>query len=128
MKDRVTEELDLLQQHWPELVYEEAGRWVLLPRYITPDTCVEHEVRLCFQIKPGHPGAAPYGFYVAQPITLEAGGQFGSTTSATEPPFEGKWLKFSWSPADWRPGATVRSGSNLVTWAHSFGERLAQGA
>ena len=128
MENRITEELDLLRQHWPDLVYEDTGRWVLLPRYKAPDTCAEDEVRLCFPINPGHPGAAPYGFYVAQPITLKTGGQFVNTTSATEPPFEGTWLKFSWAPADWRPGRTVGSGSSLLTWAHSFGARLAEGA
>jgi hypothetical protein len=127
MKKRLKEEIERLREYWPDLTYREGDRWVLLPRYGTPDTCEQDTVSVCFQIPVGHPGAAPYGFYVQQPITRVGGGGFNNTTTTNEPPFDGQWLKFSWRPADWRPASNIRSGANLTDWALTFRERLAQG-
>lgn len=128
MGSRIVEELELLRTRWPELEYREQGRWVLLPRYSLPETCVQEEVDIAFQIKAGHPGDAPYAFYVRKPIALKNGGGFNKTTDANDPPFSGDWLKFSWRPESWQPAADVREGSNLFNWALTFRERLEQGA
>lgn len=123
---RIAEELELLRSRWPDLEYREPGRWVLLPRYSTPDTCIQDQVAIVFQIKAQHPGDAPYGFYVRKPIERQDGRGFLRTTDAKDPPFEGPWVKFSWRPVEWRPAATAREGSNLYDWALTFWERLAE--
>lgn len=128
MSRRIEEELDLLRTRWGKLGYREEGRWVLLPGYSLPDCCVQDEADIAFQIKAAHPGDAPYGFYVCKPIELVGGAGFKRTSPANDPPFLGEWLKFSWAPADWQPSADLRAGSNLLDWALSFRERLAQGA
>jgi hypothetical protein len=100
---------------------------VLLPGYQTPDTIAQDAVDICFQVRTDHPGTAPYGFYVRKPIRLESGEEFNNVSHANNSPFEGEWLRFSWKPADWSPGSTVKSGSNLVNWAHTFYDRFEQG-
>lgn len=127
MEDRLKEELDLLQNRWPELTYKENGRWVLLPEYPIPDTIKQDAAAVCFRVKSNYPQRAPYGFYVRKPIELESGLSFNNVKNTNKPPFDGDWLQFSWKPADWRPGPTVDSGTNLVDWSHSFHKRLKQG-
>lgn len=128
MDHRIEEEVELLRTEWPELEYREGGRWVLLPGYSIPDTCVQDEADVAFQIKAGHPGDAPYGFYVRKPLDLADGDSFTNTTAVNDPPFSGDWLKFSWQPEDWQPSANLRAGSNLYNWALTFRNRLEQGA
>lgn len=125
--DRLEEELNHLRNRWPDLTYEADGRWILLPKYETPDTIAQDEVAICFQVRSNHPRRAPYAFYVRKPVELEKEGEFDNVTNANGLPFEGDWLKFSWKPANWQPGSTVGSGSNLTTWAHSFYNRLEEG-
>lgn len=128
MDERLKKEVELLSNRWPEAIYREEGRWVFLPEYQTPDTIAQEAVDICFQVRPDHPGNAPYGFYAKKPISLESGEEFDNVTQANDPPFDGEWLKFSWKPADWSPGSTVKAGSNLVNWAHTFHDRLEQGS
>lgn len=128
MTPRIEAELDLLREIWTDLEYQGAGRWVLLPNYGTPDTCVQSQVAVCFQIKPGHPGDPPYAFYVRAPISPKGGGEFQRSTRSNDPPFSGEWVKFSWNPEGWRATADLRTGSNLLNFARSFRNRLAEGA
>lgn len=127
MDARIAEELGLLRERWANLDYREQGRWVLLPGYSLPDTCVQDESDVAFQIKAGHPGDGPYAFYVKRPIDLQGDGSFQKTTDASDPPFSGEWLKFSWRPENWRPAGNPREGSNLYDWAVSFWNRLSEG-
>jgi hypothetical protein len=125
---RIEEEIVLLEGVFENLEWRQEGRWILLPRYSTPRGWVQSEVSICFQVKPAYPGVAPYGFYVREPCSLESGAAFRNVTRASDPPFAGSWIKFSWSPREWKPSADITSGSNLVNFALSFAERLAEGA
>lgn len=125
MDERLENEIELLRSWWPDLKFK--NRWVLLPAYSAPDPIVQDDVAICFQVKDGHPREAPYGFFVREPIEPAKGGDFNNVTRSNNPPFEGTWLKFSWKPADWKPGASVQSGANLANWAQSFHERLEEG-
>ena len=127
MSGRIQAEIELLRQVWADLEYREEDRWVLLPHYSTPETCIEAEVAVCFQIKPGHPGDPPYAFCVRSPVTPKGGGGFRRTSPSSDPPFAGEWIKFSWSPEGWRATADLKNGSNLLNFARSFRDRLAEG-
>lgn len=129
MPTRISQELELLRGVFPKLEYSEAGHWVLLPEYPLPAGMWNPGVTaLAFQIPPGLPGQAPYGFHLRLPITLASGAELKNTTASAEAPVGGEWLKFSWSPAEWRPTIDLRSGSNMLNWVLSFNERLREGA
>ena len=49
-------------------------------------------------------------------------------TASNEPPFEGTWGQFSWTPKEWKPTEDVRRGSNLVQWSRGFADRFQEGA
>jgi hypothetical protein len=129
MSTRVSQELELLRRVFPKLEYSEAGQWVLLPEHPLPaGVWNPGATALAFQIPPGLPGQAPYGFHLRVPVALASGAELKNTTASAEPPFEGEWLKFSWSPAEWRPTTDLQTGSNMLNWVLSFDERLREGA
>jgi hypothetical protein len=131
MMARIEEELGFLRRRYGEIEYVERGQWVRLPKYPGGPKANRAELPVAFQIPPGYPGALPYGFYVPAGILL-GGARPGNYTEPAQnaPPFEGTWGFFSWSPADgeWRPGATVGTGSNLLNWTLGFAARFGEGA
>ena len=127
MDERLEEELTLLRGRWPDLDYDEDGRWVLLPDYSMPGPIEQDEAVVCFQVHRRHPQQAPYAFWVRKPIELTSGQPFDNVKDGSDPPFEGDWLQFSWRLENWKPGPTPKEGTNLVNWAHSFHNRLKDG-
>jgi hypothetical protein len=129
MNERIGQELELLRSRFPNLEYQQEGRWVFLPRYPVPvGLWSADEPDVCFQIQEGHPGQKPYGFHVKLPFELAAGGEIKNATRSSEPPFAGAWLKFSWDMPDWRAESDITAGYNLLNWALSFRRRLEEGA
>lgn len=127
--DRISQELELLRGHFPELEYKEDGQWFLLPKYGGPVSIwTTDEPDICFQALPDYPGQKPYGFYARLPFALADGGEIKNATPSEEPPFEGKWLKFSWDMPEWKATSDLQSGYNLLNWALSFRRRLEEGA
>lgn len=128
---RLTAELELVRRYYPTAEWhpQPSGGWIRIQKYHLPPGIWNAEVSdICFEVRPGYPGEAPYGFYVGG--GLRSGGQ--KPTNYEEPattPFSGTWGKFSWShDAGWAPRAEVTSGSNLTTFIRSFRDRLLQGA
>ena len=130
LEDRIEEELTLLRRRYPDLEYQEAGRWVRLPEYRLPDGWNHAATDVAFQILVSYPGTPPYGIYVLAGLTFNGSGPSNYTEpAATQPPFGGSWGVFSWTVADgqWRPTADARSGSNLLNWAIGFADRFREG-
>lgn len=120
---RIDEEVALLRKRFPDLTYQDP--WVLLPAYPVPDVgWGVSSVQVAFSVPAGYPGQKPYAFCTS-PVLQVGAANPTSTTQSTEPPFAGVWLKFSWDCPEWLAGADVASGSTLLHWAMSFGERLA---
>ena len=129
MTERIRDELNLIQQAFPNIVYVEEGRWVCLPSYPLPDGWNRAVTDVAFQISVGHPAAPPYGFYVPSEI------QFGDNIpndytdpASNQPPFGGGWGFFSWTPTVWKPTADASRGSNLLQWVRGFANRFREGA
>jgi hypothetical protein len=101
MRERIAQELALLRRHYGEDVeYQEHGDWFLVPRYPTPEPCQCPSTPVTFNLRPGYPGAEPYGFFA--PSELRFGGQpYQAGSPAVAPPFSGQWTFFSWSPDGW---------------------------
>jgi hypothetical protein len=129
MDDRIQRELALLRRHYPKLQYWEEGRWVLLPEYRLPDgVWKQSEASVVVQFPPGFPGNAPYAFHANPPPELKGGGVIKNATASNEPPFQGRWLKFSWSIPEWRATADLSSGFNMLNFVLTIEQRLREGA
>jgi len=123
----VTEQVDLLRTQWPDLTYLTDGRWVLLPHWDLPDGWSASTVDIACQI-PATPEQPPYAFYVnVQNLTFN-GYQPGNWTPSASVPFGGSWSVFSWAPEGWWATGSANLGPNMLTFARSFGDRLAEGA
>jgi len=126
---RIDEELALLRQLY-SIEYQPIGQWVKVYGYPVRASGWNRAVTdVAFQVLPSYP-AQPYGFYVPVGIRCnDAVPQSYQEPSPNQPPFGGEWGMFSWAPDDgqWRPGATVRNGSNLVDWIRGFAQRFEGG-
>jgi hypothetical protein len=135
MRDRIAQELDLLRSSYPDVEHiEHNGEdWFRLPTYRFPPgwqtgASPVTTAPIVFKISPGHPAQEPYGFLA--PTGLNHGGAAPNNTSVVGGvPFEGSWIQFSWAPdGTWTPASDPAKGSNLLSWAWSFSDRLKQGA
>ena len=130
MQDRIDEELAFIRQIFPDVEYQEEGRWVRLFSYSLPEGWNRAKSDVVFQISEGHPGAPPYGMYVPSGLRFLGNTPNNYTEpAANQPPFGGVWGFFSWAPADgyWIPSAAVRNGANLLDWVKGFKDRFAEG-
>lgn len=130
MKQRLEAELKLLREYYPDLEYkEERGHWIKLPNHKLPEGWNHNEIPVAFEMKDAYPGTPPYGIYAPADLTFRGHAPNNANTSPPQPPFEGKWILLSWSPADgqWKPTADLRTGSNLFQWVRGFGKRFAEG-
>ena len=134
MRPRIREELAYLREHYDDVVHAEKDGedWFLLPSYPIPpgwrvDAVSVTHLPTAFQVKPGYPGVAPYGFLVPRRTSCSDSAPDNSGDPPSEPPFPGDWLHLSWTVEDWSPAAEVRGGSNLVAWCRSFRVRFLEG-
>ena len=130
MQERISEELALIRQRFPDVQYREEGQWVRIPSYPLPEGWNREATSVAFQIPDSHPGTPPYGIYVPAGIQFQG----AAPNNYKEPvgnqsPFEGTWGVFSWAPDDgeWRPTADVRKGGNLLNWVLGFADRFREG-
>src|SRR5262245_29606824 len=98
MRARISEELALLRRNYGDDVqYLEIGDWFLVPRYPAPEPCLPRQTGVCFSLRPGYPGAEPYGFFVSSELRFNHQ-PFNASSPPSPPPFPGSWIFFSWSP------------------------------
>lgn len=129
MQERLRQEIDYLLIYYPQLQHTDSGIWILIPTYPIPDGWNSGTIDVAFKVQDGFPGGKPYGFFTPADITFKGKppNNFQPNTS-NQPPFDGKWGFFSWSPAGpWIPKEDIKSGSNLVNWVHSFRQRFEDG-
>lgn len=131
---RISEELALLQNNWGsvEHIHADGEDWFKIARYPLPAGWriadeAKAEIPVVFLVTAAHPGAQPYAFLA--PAGLNFNGRAPSNTGAAakQPPFEGNWIQFSWSPENWSTTSDVHKGSNLLAWSRSFGHRFREG-
>lgn len=126
---RAGAELALLRQVWPALTHQPAGDWVLIPDYPLPEGWSgTNTVAIAFQI-PAAPGQPPYGIYTDRALTFDGQPPANYTypAAAGTVPFPGDWALFSWAPEEWAWAENPADGANLVHFATSFADRLAEG-
>jgi Prokaryotic E2 family E len=127
--DRLQQELELLRTGYPDLEYCLVGgaHWVRIPSYPVPEGWSHSRVEVAFQI-PGQAGQAPYAFWVRPALRLVGGGTPTNYTPTATTPWGNDWAQFSWSPLQWVPKADILAGANMLNFARSFGDRLAERA
>lgn len=127
--DRMTAELDLLREYFPQAEWYEsgAGGWIKIPDYPLPSGIWNREREtICFEVPPGYPGQAPYAFCVTAGLRLrDSAGLPQNYQDGAATPFPGLWGRFSWAhDGTWRPTADLSSGSNLSNFVLTFTDRL----
>jgi hypothetical protein len=124
---RLAHELELLRARYPDLEYlDRDGHWVRIPRYPVPVGWSDTAVEVAFRIPP-EPATAPYAFYVRPPLLLASGAIPSNYTPTATTPWGAGFAQFSWSPLDaWIPKADVAAGANMLNFAASFADRLAE--
>ena len=131
MKERIEQELTLLRRHFPNLEYQEEGQWGRILSYPLPEDWSRTATDIAFQIPlAGYPGTPPYGIYTPSGLTFRGVRPDNYTDPApSQPPYEGTWAIFSWSPEDgqWRATADLITGSNLLNWVLGFADRFREG-
>jgi hypothetical protein len=135
MRPRIAEELQLLRETFGKVDQAEAdgADWFRIRRYGFPSGWTKDGVQIgsaevLLKADAAYPTNEPYAFWA--PSGLRFNEQVPNNVGEVgNPAFEGQWTQFSWAPDEgtWRPGSTVKSGSNLTDWAKSFAKRLAQG-
>lgn len=129
--DRLEQELALLNGRYPDARRE--GEWFLIPDWqVAVEGWNRASTPVAFRAQAGFPAAQPYGIFVPAGIRYrDAVPQNYQEPVNEKLPFPPDvWGMFSWSPEDaqWRPGTTARSGSNLLNFALSISQRFRQGA
>jgi hypothetical protein len=127
---RMHSELELLRSAYPDLEYRVAdgAHWVRIPAYPVPhgwfaDGRPVDAAEVVFQIPPL--GQPPYAFRVRPTITLSGGATPNNYTPAVPTPWGINFAQFSWAPVEsWVPKTDVRAGTNMLSFARSFGARL----
>lgn len=129
---RLEEELGLLRAAFHRVEHVPDGQWVLVEPVLVPEGWSLEEIPCSFRIPVGYPGTPPYGFYTPRSLQPVCGSTPGSYQAEPNPlpPFDGAWSMFSWAHAGagWHAGPDVRTGSNLLNYVRSFGDRLREGA
>ena len=126
--ERITQELELLRDVFPDLEYVEAGHWVRIPQYpIDDEVWGRASVEVCCQIPEQIPGQAPYGFSVRPGLALRNAQPIDDYTYPAPTPFGDDWGRFSWQLLVWQPKDDLVAGTNMVNFARSIGDRLREG-
>jgi Prokaryotic E2 family E len=126
--ERISEELALLRNAYPDLEYRPAGHWIRIPGYPVPkDVWNQSEVEVCFQIPEQIPGQQPYGFYVRPGLTLRSSSPIDNYTFPAPTGFGDDWGKFSWQLLVWAPKDDIVAGTNMLNFARSIADRLREG-
>jgi hypothetical protein len=134
MRARISRELELLKDTWPDVEHVEVSGedWFRLPRYPLPsgwllDGQPITTAPILFVATAAYPGSDPYAFWAPKGLTYN-GDEPTNVTEAKNAAFDGDWLQFSWQPdGDWQATEPAEKGSNLRVWAESFHKRLKEG-
>ncbi len=126
--ERLDQELELLRLHYRNVEHIERDglHWFRVVCIHTPPEWSPDTIPVVFSVTQGHPGAAPYGFYVPAEL-VRNGAPPLEHPAPHQPPFSGAWRFLSWQAVNWRPTAEVATGDNLWGWVRSFAQRLREG-
>jgi len=126
MHPRVRKEIELLKKQFPDLQHGDQLDWVLIPELVLPESRLNKTMtKVLFRIPVGYPQTGPDNFFVDGDLCLKDGStppafNPNSQSSGGPAPIVGEWGWFSWHPQNWKPGATIEGGDNLVGFVRSI--------
>ena len=125
---RIVEEIELLKKQFENVacLTVDQSYWFQIEPFRIPANCQPGKITLVFSVTTGHPGPAPYGFYIPAEL-VRNGSRIDASNPPSPPPFDGNWRFISHQPEHWRPAANVTEGDNLWGWARSIRERIGSG-
>jgi len=125
--DRIAQELEVVQQHYPSLERDPNLEWFVIPDFALPPGYNRGQTRLLVRIPAGYPHTPPDNFYVETGLWLASG---ATPPNYTEPVslFGSSWGQFSWhaEQGSWRPAPVAEHGHNLLTFLSTARERLSE--
>ena len=130
MHERVKQEIELVQEKFPNVEHGDDLNWVHLPTFPLPPGRFNKVItRLVFLIPPGYPQTGPDNFFVDGDLRLQDGSAApgynqGAKSGSGQCPLPGDWGWFSWHANPWRPAAAIEHGDNLLAFVRSVSECL----
>lgn len=135
MTPRIAQELELLRRHYDRVEHvEHAGEdWFRIPDYVIDAAADwgQDQLPVAFKVGAGHPGTAPYGFFVPSGLRFRGQAPQFQDPVSPQPPFPGTtWAHVSWQQdaGQWRPTGDLVTGSNLWNFTRTFRDRFKEGA
>lgn len=125
MRDRLDQEIALVQKQYPGVRHGQNYDWVVVEDVPLPDDYNRDTTDVLIVIPSGYPETPPDNFWVPPGLRLENGGQ-PDAFNPNHRTHEGEeWDRFSWHEDDgWAPSEDVEEGSNLMTFMSTVEERL----
>lgn len=124
MPERITQEISLLREKYPNLQHGENYDWIAIPDFPLPDGYNRKSTKLLFLIPNTYPHTAPDCFYVEVGLRLTNGNLPSNYNEEMNVPVGGSWGYFSWHPQAWEPGALIHEGDNLFSFIKVVALRL----
>lgn len=134
MRDRISKEISLLRAKYEKIQHDERDGidWIKLPSYSVPegwrvDGQLTDAIPIVFSVPSTYPGTPPYAFLAPASINFNGSTPANTTKAPEHHPFQGEWVQFSWSVANWAASVELTKGSNLLAWCRSFRTRFEEG-
>lgn len=124
MQERITQEIALLKEKYPNLQHGQSYDWVMIPDFPLPDGYNRKTIKLLFLIPNTYPYTAPDCFYVEIGLKLSNGNIPSNYNEEQKVPVGGSWGYFSWHPEIWQPADEIPKGDNFLTFIKSVNLRL----
>jgi hypothetical protein len=122
--ERVTSEIQLLKERYPNLKHGADLDWVSIPDFPLPVGYNRANTRLMFLIPSTYPHTGPDCFYVDVGLRLASGDMPSNYNEHMNVPVGDKWGYFSWHPEVWEARDQINEGDNLVTFIRAINVRL----
>lgn len=124
MKERLLQEIQLLQKLYGEVECGPNLEWIIIKDFKLPAGWNRSSTELLIIILPGYPATPPDNFYVTAGLKTMNGNQI-SNFSDPVPQIGRQWGQFSYHlDGEWRPTADIYKGDNLQTFVLKVIDRL----
>jgi hypothetical protein len=124
LQERIAQEITLLKEKYPNLVYGQNCDWIMIPDFSLPEGYNLKTTKLMFLIPNTYPHTAPDCFYVEIGLRLSNGNIPSNYNEEMSVPVGGAWGYFSWHPEIWQPADVIEKGDNLSSFIRAVNVRL----
>ena len=124
MKERILQEIELLQKIYGDVECGPNVEWILFKEFKLPLGWNRDVMELLIIIPPAYPATSPDNFYTSTGLKTSAGAQPGNYSEPV-PQFGKQCGQFSYHlDGEWHPAADIFKGDNLQTFVLKVIDRL----